>query len=271
MPNKFLHRKGISIKKQKYRNSNWSEYNKALKDRGDIEIWLATSVIDGWYHENREYDGTGTPELYTNLAILTCHEIRKVFRLPLRQTECFINSLFRIKGLQIICPSYSELAKRLTVLNIKCPKYRRTDMPEANIAAIAIDSTGLKRFGRDEWNQEKHNISGKRSWRKLHIAVDDAHYIQGCELTSRFTHDDQIVEDLADQINISVGYCTADGAYDDNHVYQTLAESFPNADIVIPPRKDAVYHNNNYSQRNRNIISNSHFEENRNKDIIFLY
>jgi hypothetical protein len=34
MPNKFLNRKGISIKKQIYRVSNWSEYNEALKRRG---------------------------------------------------------------------------------------------------------------------------------------------------------------------------------------------------------------------------------------------
>jgi len=254
MPNKFLNRKGISIKKQKYRITNWPEYNEALKRRGDIEVWLSQDVIDNWYHKDQNYDGTGAPEFYTDLAIITCHEIRKVFRLPLRQCEGFINSLFRIKGLSIKCPSFSEISKRLAKLKIKNPRYRKTDRLDDDLAAIAIDSTGLKQFGKDEWHQERHNISGKRGWKKLHIAVDDRHYIQGCELTDRFTHDDQMVESLVDQINISVGHCSADGAYDENPVYQTLTEKFPNADVVIPPRKDAVYHNNNHHQRNRNII-----------------
>ncbi len=254
MPNKFLNQKGIEIKKQKYKLSNWSEYNEALKRRGDIEVWLCQEVINGWFHEDRIYDGTGTPYFYTDLAIITCHEIRKVFRLPLRQCEGFINSLFRIKGFPIRCPSFSDLSKRLAKLKIKCPRYRKTDRPDDDLAAIAIDSTGLKRFGRDEWHQERHNVSAKRSWRKLHIAVDEKHIIQGCELTDRFTHDNQMVESLAKQINIPVDHCTADGAYDENPVYQTLSDNFPNANIVIPPRKDAVYHVNNHHQRNQNIM-----------------
>ena len=98
MPNKFLNRKGIEIKKQKYKVTNWSVYNEALKRRGDIEVWLSQEVIDDWFHEDRIYDGTGAPYFYTDLAIITCHEIRKVFHLPLRQCEGFINSLFRTKG-----------------------------------------------------------------------------------------------------------------------------------------------------------------------------
>ena len=150
MPNKFLNRKGIEIKKQKYKVTNWSAYNEALNRRGDIEIWLSQEVIDGWFNKNRVYDGTGAPDFYTTLAIITCHEIRKVFHLPLRQCEGFINSLFRIKGLSINCPSFSDLSKRLEKLKIKNPHYRKTDPPEDDLAAIAIDATGLKRFGRGE-------------------------------------------------------------------------------------------------------------------------
>lgn len=41
MPNKWLNEKGIDINKQKHKVSNWSEYNAALKRRGDIEVWLS--------------------------------------------------------------------------------------------------------------------------------------------------------------------------------------------------------------------------------------
>ena len=89
MPNKFLNNKGIEIKKQKYKLSNWSEYNEALKRRGDVEIWLCQEVIDDWLNENRTYNGTGTPNVYTHLAIITCHQIRKVFRLPSRRDAVY--------------------------------------------------------------------------------------------------------------------------------------------------------------------------------------
>jgi hypothetical protein len=36
---------------------------------------------------------------------------------------------------------------------------------------LVIDSTGLKLFGQGEWDEEKHGRA-RRSWRKLHLAVD---------------------------------------------------------------------------------------------------
>lgn len=65
--------------------------------------------------------------------------------------------------LPLTSPSFSILSKRLARLDIPCPAYRNTDRPDDDLVAIAIDSTGLKRFGRDEWHQGKHKISGKRS------------------------------------------------------------------------------------------------------------
>ena len=58
---------------------NWSEYNKRMKIRGDITIWLSTDVIQQWHVAERTYDGNGAPHLYSDMAILTVHEIRQVF------------------------------------------------------------------------------------------------------------------------------------------------------------------------------------------------
>jgi len=38
MPNKWLNHKGIDIKKQRHKVTNWSEYNESLKKRGDVEV-----------------------------------------------------------------------------------------------------------------------------------------------------------------------------------------------------------------------------------------
>ena len=142
MPNKYAKKKGWNVPKQKYKLSNWSDYNAALRSRGDITAWLSEAAIAQWYVQDRVYDGTGTPIWYSDFAIITCHEIRQVYHLPLRQTQGFINSLFRLLDVPLLCPDYTVLSKRLRALNIKVPRYRNTDKPEDGVHAIAIDSTG---------------------------------------------------------------------------------------------------------------------------------
>ena len=253
MPNKYAEKKGWKVPKQKYKISNWSEYNAALRQRGSIEVWISQDVACQWYEADRIYDGTGTPALFTDFAIITCHELRKVYRQPLRQTQGFIDSLFSLMNLRLKYPDYSCLSKRLSLLKISTPRYKQSETMDTDVAAIAIDSTGLKRFGRDEWHQEKHKVSGKRSWRKLHIAVDGTHIIHAATLTDRFVSDDQAIKPLVEQIEVDVNHVTADGAYDKNPVYKELVEAFENVTVVIPPSKKDVYHQNNHSQRNRNL------------------
>ena len=184
MPNKYAEKKGWNVPKQKYKLSNWSEYSDALRRRGEIDVWLSEEAISQWYEKTRVYNGTGAPKRFSNFAIITCHEIRQVYRLPLRQAEGFINSLFRLMNIPLICPDFSCLSKRLGKLNIKTPKYKKADKPDDDVHAIAIDSTGLKRFGRGEWHQEKYELSSKASWRKLHVGVNQNHYFEACVLGS---------------------------------------------------------------------------------------
>lgn len=254
MPNKWLNQKKIEIKKQKYKVSNWSDYNNSLKKRGYIEVWLSQDLINNWYFDERIYDGTGSTKYYTDAAIISCHEIRQVYKLPLRQTEGFINSLFKIMKLEISCPDYTTLSKRLKELKIKSPRYTKNSNMDGDIAAIALDSTGLKRFGRDEWHVEKHKVIARRSWRKAHFGIDENHYIQAAVLTDRFTHDDEVVDDLLAQIDKKVEQYTGDGAYDETPVYDKLLAHSPAADIVIPPAKNAVVNSGANAMRNRNIL-----------------
>jgi hypothetical protein len=34
--------------KTAYRVKNWAEYDKALRDRGDITLWISQDAIDAW-------------------------------------------------------------------------------------------------------------------------------------------------------------------------------------------------------------------------------
>jgi hypothetical protein len=80
---------------------HWSKYSNTLKDHGRIDFWLDKDAIDNWHEEAQDNTGSGAPQQYTDFSIIICHEIRQVYRLPLRQSEGFINSIFRIMGLDI--------------------------------------------------------------------------------------------------------------------------------------------------------------------------
>ncbi len=203
--------------------------------------------------QDRVYDGTGAPKRFTDFAIITCHELRQVYWLPLRQTQGFINSLFRLMNIPLVCPHYSCLSKRLAELKIKTPKYKKSSQPDDGVYAIAIDSTGLKRFGRGEWHKEKYELSSKASWRKLHIAVNESHYFEGCVLTDRFSHDDQQVKPLLEQADSNINHFSGDGAYDEKPVYDAVTLHSPGVDVVIPLRANAVINENASPMRNRNI------------------
>lgn len=253
MRNKYSQKKGWNVPKQKYKLTNWSDYNEALRQRGSIIVWLSAEAISQWYEKDRVYDGTGTPKRYSDFAIITCHEMRQVYKLPLRQSQGFIDSLFRMMRLPLDCPDFSTLSKRLSELNITTPRYKKTDKFVEGVHAIAIDSTGLKRFGRGEWHNEKYELSSKASWCKFHAAVNQNHYIEACVLTNRFEADDQQVPILLEQIDEDIDHFTGDGAFDKTPVYEAVLHHSPNADVVIPPSSNAVENTKAAPMRNRNI------------------
>ena len=51
---------------------------------------------------------------------------------------------------------------------------------------LLIDSTGLKVFGAGEWLQERHGAQARRTWKKLHLAVDaDTGKVMASTLTGK--------------------------------------------------------------------------------------
>ena len=78
-----------------------------------------------------------------------------------------------------------------------------------------IDATGLKVHGAGEWLVEKHGGRGRRSWRKLHLAVDPGTgEILASELTTAEAGDATLVGPLLAQITGPLASVTADGAYE---------------------------------------------------------
>ena len=65
------------------------------------------------------------------------------------------------------------------------------------VTDIAIDSTGLKIYGEGEWKTRVHGKGKRRTWRKLHIAIDlKSGQIMRMELTKASVGDDPMLPPL---------------------------------------------------------------------------
>ncbi|EJU6033178.1 transposase [Salmonella enterica] len=92
--------------------------------------------------------------------------LRTAFRIPLRQAEGLMASVFSLKNVSLTVPDHTTVSRRAVGL----PPLPR--IPAEGAAHILIDSTGLKVYGAGQWLEEKHGEKARRSWRKLHLAVD---------------------------------------------------------------------------------------------------
>jgi hypothetical protein len=108
--------------------------------------------------------------------------LRLAFHLALRQTEGLMGSIFGLLGVPLSTSDHSTLSRRARTRGSisKC-----CVLPDGPIHLL-IDSTDLKVFGAGEWIQEKHDAKARRTWKKLHLAVDaDTGMIMGSTLTGR--------------------------------------------------------------------------------------
>ena len=95
--------------------------------------------------------------------------------------------------------------------------------PGCGPVRLLVDSTGLKLCGSGEWLLEKHGTKTRRSWRKLHVAVDaDTGRIAAAVLTTSEVNDAS-QQAFARQVDGPVASFTADGAYDQEVVYGEVA------------------------------------------------
>ena len=221
-----------SRQKALYRVKNWSEYDKALVQRGAITFWMSDDFEKTWMHSGEKQRGSQFD--YSDQAILVMLTVREVFHLGNRGVEGFVRSLFRMMKIDLPVPDHSTLSKRGKALKVKLPKKTNQSLN------IVMDSTGLKIYGEGEWKVRMHGVSKRRTWLKLHVGANPkGGEIQAVLLTKNNVSDDQAVAELLDQIEQPILDFAADGAYDKRKVYDSLNAHSPDVNILIPPRKNA--------------------------------
>jgi hypothetical protein len=208
MPYKANEKRRHKIPRARYRVENWAAYDAALRRRGDLTIWVTPEAIAAWTPANT--GRRGHPTRYSEIAIEAGLMLRLAFGRPWRQTEGLLGSLIRLLGLDLPVPDHTTFSRRSADLAVA------TTLAKANgPVTVVIDSTGLKVFGTGEWHQEKHRGHARRSWRKLHLAVDpDTGEVLASDLTTTEDGDASLVGPLLDQITRPIGTVLADGAYD---------------------------------------------------------
>lgn len=239
-----------SASKPQYRIRNWSQYDAALKQRGSLTFWLSEEVIEQWL--NHEKTGRkGASNTYSDLAIQLMATLQILFNLPGRQTEGFLESIFALMGIEMPVPDHSTLSRRLGKLNIAIPV-----LPVSEGLHIVVDSTGVKVYGEGEWKTRQHGVGKRRTWRKLHIGVNEATgEIVSAVVTTNNVSDNEVFEDLLDGVSGTVEQVSGDGAYDKRNCYDAIGRRGIKA--TIPPRKDALIWDENTLQtphpRNENL------------------
>src|SRR5215218_8858950 len=238
MPYKANEPRRHRIPRARYRVTNWPEYDRALQRRGSVTLWVTPEALAAW-HPPRTGRRGRSPQ-YAEIAIETGHLLRLAFGRPWRQTEGLLRSLATLLGVEIGIPDHITFARRSPGLALanSLAQAQRTGPVH-----VVIDATGLKVHGAGEWLVETHGGRGKRTWRKLHLAVDPGTgEILASELTTAEAGDAALVGPLLEQIAGPIASVTADGAYDGEPVYRAVAERQPDppAAVVIPPRATAV-------------------------------
>ena len=241
-----------------YKTKNWSDYNRALKQRGSLSIWFDAEMA--WAAKPSGH--RGRQQAYSDAAIQTCLTIKVLFGLPLRQATGFVESLLELGGLDWAVPDFSTLCRRQKTLPVAIP-YRGSPGP----LHLLVDSTGIKAEGEGALSADCFAIAcrvtnGMPANMAAPNAASGARYtfiagqghakhdpergideqtleIRAIEVTSSSIGDSPMLPGLLSQIaqGQEIGSVTADGAYDTRKCHDAIAAR--NAHAVIPPRKNA--------------------------------
>ncbi len=200
----------------KYKTScrfkNWPEYEKSLRNRGDITVWLSRDAIE------------------TSLTL------RLVFHLPLRQAEGFLKSILKLMQLYLPCPDHTTVSRWNRTVNV-CSS--TGSLPNGPMHFI-VDSTGLKICIQGEWHCKKRGKRLRKRWKKLHIGVDENGWILASKVTDGHEHDPSQVPSLLAQVNREIDRFVRYRVYDQKRVDEAVDLNSLGAEVVVPPRKDSV-------------------------------
>jgi Transposase DDE domain len=86
MPHKANDPRRHKFPKARYRVDNWPMYDAALRDRGDLTMWVTPEALAAWHPPQTGHRGRSPT--YSDVAIETGVMLRLAFGRPWRQACC---------------------------------------------------------------------------------------------------------------------------------------------------------------------------------------
>lgn len=213
---------------------NWREYNEGLKRRYDITVHLADEAV---VRKPEPTGKRGRPQEYSNGLIELGLTLKAIYRLPYRGLEGFMRGLFKMGRCDDRpVPDYTTFCLRAALLEIVLRVTARGEPLH-----LLVDSTGLKIYGEGEWKVRTHGKTKRRTWRKLHLMIDEASgQVVVADLTENSTGDQEHLPELLNKLpkDVRVRRVTGDGIYDTWGCYDAAATQ--GAALVTPPRRNAA-------------------------------
>lgn len=220
--------------KVRYRVRNWAAYNAGLINRGNVTMWIDDTALASM----PDVEPTrGRPRLYSDALIQALLGLKTVFRLPLRAVQGFAQSLHDLAFATLPVPNDTTLCRRAQTLEVQLPIVR-----DGEPIHLVVDSTGVKVYGEGEWKVRQHGYSKRRTWRKVHIALDaNTAQVRAALMTHQDVADGDVLAELLDQIPTDerLGAVGGDGAYDSKPCHAAIAAR--GAIPSIPPRDGAAH------------------------------
>jgi hypothetical protein len=135
---------------------------------------------------------------------------------------------------------------------MKILKLPRELLSKKGVTDIVLDTTGLKVYGEGEWRAEKYG--GKKSWIKLHLALDPrSGKLVLAEMTTEYKHDTTYLEKALQRTNRRRGKVLIDGIADSRRCYE-LAEKY-GKDLITPSKKGAVFRKEEVFRKRNEALS----------------
>jgi hypothetical protein len=164
-------------------------------------VWFDEQAVAAW-RNTEPASGPGAPRLYADLAIECALVFKSVYHLSLRAAQGFLSSVVELMRLTLPIPDYSTVSRCQGVLQVQ-----RSPSLNNGPRHVVIDATGLKVYGTGEWHAWKYRVSRRRTWRKLHLGVDEhTKEIIAVELTESRVHDSQQLPSMLAQVADPVMY-----------------------------------------------------------------
>lgn len=219
--------------KAKYRVKNWHDHDHALVERGSVTVWFEEAFLSK--HWRPAANGKrGAPFEYSDIAIQALLTLKVLFHPPYRALEGFGRSLMRLMSLAWPIPDHTQLSRRAKTLSVAIPYHARSGSVH-----VVVDSTGLKIYGEGGWKVRQHGAGKRRTWRKVHLALDaGTREVIGVEVTTAECSDGEVFEGRLDQVAGSIEQIDGDGAYGTRGAW--AAARTRGARLVVPPRENAV-------------------------------